>query len=231
MDHVIVGVNAGYENEQGNRIRKIIWAGKLIEVMTFAEAHERLAAARFQNLRKDPESPLLVRPQFEKGILVGYKHVSQLHEENENAKPHKKWVYDLTSDPKALGVRVIGNQIRLDGVSAWDGFDRDCCMLLKRISFAKGRERGIKIEGTALAILRKEQPGRGVNEYAIFGKTANGKVNGLRNNYRTLKGKQAERFIAWLSERARKARKRSHYGLLPSGHARRTGNARLSCRV
>src|SRR5438874_630894 len=52
-DIFIVGVNGS--NDQ--KCRKIIWAGKLSEVMTFAEAWKQLSGRRFQKLREHPGSP------------------------------------------------------------------------------------------------------------------------------------------------------------------------------
>src|SRR6266849_1262808 len=46
-DLFIVGVNGG----NTEKIRKIIWAGKLCEVMTFAEANRCLSGDRFRTLR------------------------------------------------------------------------------------------------------------------------------------------------------------------------------------
>ncbi len=66
----IVGVNGG--NSQ--RVRKVVWWGRISEVMTFSEADKRLRGSRFGELRDDRNSPLHVRPLFKKGKLIGYEH-------------------------------------------------------------------------------------------------------------------------------------------------------------
>ena len=84
----IVGVNGS--NPQ--RIRKVVFAGRVCEVMTFAEAHRRLRGERFWELREHRSSPLHVRPIVKDENLVCYEHehVSDLHIEG--------WVEDLVSD-------------------------------------------------------------------------------------------------------------------------------------
>ena len=67
-DLYVVSVNGS----NAKRIRKVVSAGKLSEVMTFAEAASRLDGDWFSELRDDPMSPLHVRPVTEGGELVGY---------------------------------------------------------------------------------------------------------------------------------------------------------------
>src|SRR5436309_3477370 len=71
-DLFIVSVNGS----NAKKVRKVVSTGKVSEVMTFAEAAERLDADRFTELRDDQMSPLHVRPIIEGGKLVGYRHVS-----------------------------------------------------------------------------------------------------------------------------------------------------------
>src|SRR4051794_20522314 len=71
----IVGVNGSNKD----KIRKIVWAGRVSEVMTFAEAYKRLTGDRFRDMLADRLSPLHVRPKLERGKLVGYDHVSDEH--------------------------------------------------------------------------------------------------------------------------------------------------------
>ena len=65
----VVGVNGG--NPQ--RIRKVVWAGQLLEVMTFADAHSRLRGKRYAKMRSHESSPLHVRP-----IAGKYRHLPWL---------------------------------------------------------------------------------------------------------------------------------------------------------
>jgi hypothetical protein len=74
-DLYIVSVNGS----NAKRLRKVVSAGKLSEVMTFAEAAERLDGNRFVELREHPRSPLHFRPQFQRGNMIGYEHVSLEH--------------------------------------------------------------------------------------------------------------------------------------------------------
>jgi hypothetical protein len=191
-DLYIVSVNGS----NVKRIRKVVSAGKLSEVMTFAEATNRLDGEQFSELRDDPMSPLHVRPLIEGGKLVGYRHVSFEHiEDNE-------WIADLTSKPEKVG--LSGRTIRLQpSATARDAFDRDCCMLLDNVFFAQGE--GIRFDQEAVCILKGAQPGvRGIDDYAVFGVDSVGQANGLRGRFLEIEGNVADRFLAWLRDRARR---------------------------
>jgi hypothetical protein len=193
----IVGVNAS--NHQ--HIRKVVWAGKLSAVMTFAEAHGRLQQDRFRRLRVHPCSPLHVHPVRSKtGDLVGYTHVSSLHSMD------REWVSDLVS-PKAMpNVHVTGERLSLRRGTPYKTFDRDCCLLLENYFFAQGQ--GIEFDGEGLRILRRAQRNKPeIDAYAVFGRTASGQVNGLRGTYLPIRGDVADRFVSWLKDRSHKARR------------------------
>lgn len=191
-DLYVVSVNGS----SANRVRKVVSAGKLSEVMTFAEAAGRLDGDRFSELRDDPMSPLHVRPVFEGGNLVGYRHVSFEHIED------NLWITDLTSKPGK--VSLAGRTIRLQhGAAAREAFDRDCCMLLDNVFFAQGE--GIWIDEEAVNILKAAQPGvRGIDDYAVFGVDSAGQANGLRGRFLEIEGEVADRFLAWLRDRAQR---------------------------
>lgn len=169
-------------------------AGKLSEVMTFAEASTRLDGDRFEEMREHEMSPLHVRPVLAGGKLVGYRHVSDEHIDEDD------WIGDLTSKPEK--VSHTGRTIRLQpGTAAKDVFDRDCCMLLDNLFFAQGE--GVQIDAEAVAILKSAQPSvRGIDDYAVFGVVALGQANGLRGRFLEIEGKAADRFVAWLTDRA-----------------------------
>ena len=189
-DLFIVGVNGA----NLERVRKVVWWGRLSEVMTFAEAAGRLRGERFRKLRDHPVSPLHVRPLVESGRLIGYEHVSKEHIRC------GEWVSDLVSNSERQNVHVDGRRLMLRHGSPWEAFDRDCCMLLENRFFALGQ--GIEFDEEALDILRDAQPGRpGIDSYAVFGLTANGQANGLRGTFLELAGELAERFVAWLEDR------------------------------
>jgi hypothetical protein len=196
----IVGVNGSNPQET----RKVIWAGRLSEVMTFAEATRRLRGDRFQKLRDHSESPLHVRPIMDgSGSLIGYEHVSNQHIRN------GEWVKDLVSPRKALGtVRVDGRKCLIRRGTAREPFDRDCCLLLENCFFAQGQ--GIGLDEEALSILRQAQPGRsGIDGYAVFGRTANGQAIGRRGTFLEMSDDLlANRFVQWLKDRSRTATQR-----------------------
>lgn len=189
-DLYIVSVNGS----NAKRVRKVVSAGTLSEVMTFAEATERLDGDRFSKLRDDPMSPLHVQPVFKGGRLVGYRHVSSEHIKD-NA-----WIADLTSKPGKINLE--GRTIRLQaGGTAWDTFDRDCCMLLDNVFFAQGQ--GIQFDRESVTILKAAQPGvTGIDEYSVFGVDSVGQTNGLRGKFLEIEGRVADRFVAWLLDRA-----------------------------
>jgi hypothetical protein len=191
-DLYIVSVNGS----NGRRVRKVVSAGKLSDVVTFAEAVERLDGDRFSELRDDPMSPLHVRPVLEGNKLVGYRHVSLEHIEN------NEWIADLTSKPAK--VTLSGRTIRLQpGARARDVFDRDCCMLLDNLFFAQGE--GIQFDQEAVGLLKAGQPGvTGIDDYAVFGVDSLGQANGLRGRFLEIEGNVADRFLAWLQDRSRR---------------------------
>jgi hypothetical protein len=191
-DLYIVSVNGS----NAKRVRKVVSAGKLSEVMTFAEAAARLDGDRFSELREAPKSPLHVRPHFQGGELVGYEHVSFEHIEND------EWITDLVSKPAKVSLN--GRTIRLrPGVRSRDVFDRDCCMLLDNLFFAQGE--GVQFDQEGVNILNAAQPGvAGIDAYAVFGLDAAGKANGLRGRFLEMNGDLADRFVAWLTDRAQR---------------------------
>jgi hypothetical protein len=189
----IVGVNGG--NSQ--RVRKVVWWGRISEVMTFCDADRRLRGNRFRKLRDDRDSPLHVRPLLEEGKLIGYEHVS-----NEHIKGGA-WISDLVSNSARQNARVDGRRLILQHGNPWEAFDRDCCMLIENRFFAQGE--GIDLDEEALEILREAQHDKtGIDSYAVFGLTVNGHANGLRGAFLDITDELADRFIAWLEERSAK---------------------------
>jgi hypothetical protein len=188
----VVNVNGS----NAKRVRKVVSAGKLSQVMTFAEAAGRLDGDRFSELRDDRMSPLHVRPIIEGGKLVGDRHVSFEHIRD------NQWIADLTSKPRKVG--LAGRTIRLKpGAVAPEAFDRDCCMLLANVFFAQGE--GIQLDPQAVSILKAAQPSAtGIDDYAVFGVDSVGRANGLRGRFLEIEGKVADRFLAWLLDRAQR---------------------------
>lgn len=128
-DIYLVGVNG----DNAGRVRKVVWAGRIRRVMTFARACHDLTDARYHTLQTSPNSPLHVRPLYEQGRLVGYGLVTSEHAINDD------WVTDLVKKYDTRYVRLEGNRLLLQpGISAWQGFPRDVCLLLENVFFATG---------------------------------------------------------------------------------------------
>lgn len=190
-DIFIVGVNGSNSMQS----RKVVWAGKLSEVMTFAEADKRMQGDRFLKLREHSSSPLHVRPMVENGELIGYEHVSNEHIEKD------RWVLDLVSNRANPSIQVEGRKIILQPGKTEQVFDRDCCMFLENLFFAD--RLGLEFDEEALEILRNAQPGKlGIGHYAIFGRQKKGNAEGLVGRYLQISGDLANRFVAWIENRS-----------------------------
>jgi hypothetical protein len=189
-DLYVVGVNGG----NGERIRKVVWAGRIRRVMTFACAYQQLTEPRYRALRNDPDSPLHVHPLFEQSRFAGYEHVTSKHVTKDD------WVTDFVKKYDTRYVRLEGKKLLLQpGVSAWQGFPRDACLLLDNIFFAQGQ--GLSIDARLMEVLRRAQPGREIDTYAIFGYQQNGAIDGRTGNYLTLEDPLAGELVRWLGQR------------------------------
>ena len=189
----IIGFNAS----NSKRKRKIVWAGKVKEFMTFEYAWHNLKEQKYEKIRTNiefnGEYPLHVKPIYENGIFIGYKHINKLHEKNND------WIKDITS--KRKGYSVNGKIIKPNDVSKrYEVFNRDCVILLENIFFANGS--GIDIDEDILEILKNNQHGNNIDNYAIFGYNKDGSVNGLRGSYLEIKNNVKE-LIEIIEERKR----------------------------
>ena len=179
------------------KIRKIVWAGRIKKLMTFEQAYKKLIGKRFFKLRTDPLSPLLVKPVYVNEKLVGYEHRSKLHAHNDS------WIYDIVNnrsfkDIKKNGPKIIAkNQEPL-----FETFRRDCCLTLENIFYALGV--GIEFDNKALSILRRAQPKRKIDKYAIFGYRRDGRADGRTGSYLNLTDPKSEAFINWIHEKVSK---------------------------
>lgn len=192
-DIFIVGVNGSNPIQS----RKVVWAGKLSEVMTFAEADKRMQGDRFLKLREHSSSPLHVHRMVENGEFIGYEHVSNEHIKND------RWVLDLVSNSANPYIHVEGRKLIVQRGKIEQVFNRDCCMFLENRFFADGQ--GLEFDEEALEILRNAQPGKlGIDRYAIFGrqKKGNGNAEGLVGRYLQISGGLANRFVAWIENRS-----------------------------
>jgi hypothetical protein len=191
---VVAGVNAA----QGPTPRKIVWAGELEQVMSFAEAWARLAGPRYERLRSFSHTPLHLEPIRDAGRLVGYRHHGLEHSE-ENA-----WWDDLV--PPRMRARRVSEAspsvLRL-AVSRewWDGFPLDACLLLENRFWADGA--GLELDDEVLALLRAAQPAAsGVEGSAPFGRNGKGQAIGKRGSYLDVGGTIGAKLVGWLDRRA-----------------------------
>jgi len=230
-DIYIVGINA--KNTGSNKggadddRRKIIWAGKVQKVMTFANAHRlfqnRKHEKGVEKMLDNDFSPIHLTPILLEGELRGYEHHGKEHAEN-NA-----WIMDVVQHKVPKHASMEGDKLMLTGTtSGWTGFPRDACMLLDNLFFADGD--GISLDDAALEILRDAQSDKvkdrvDIQEESPFGRTKNNSVNGLRGTQLELKERDAERFIRWLEPRTQAiAKKRdASYEKDTSNKGRTTG--------
>lgn len=188
---IIVGVNGS--NQRRNR--KIVWAGRVVRLMTFETAYGSLHGVNHQEMRKRKDSPLHLKPLYEEGEFQGYEHCSLLHSKRDG------WIRDLTYNTNPH-VRREGNRLLLvPGADRHQAFPRDCCAVLERIFFAQGA--GIPISEEMVEILKRVQPDReGISDYAIFGQQVNGSADGRRGSWLELSGREAEKLLRQIEEGA-----------------------------
>ena len=209
-DIYLVGLNAGTKEN-----KKIVWAGKLLKVMTFAYAydhfHSREDDDNVVTMLGLPSSPVHVRPIYaDNGDVSGYEHISEEHAENDD------WIMDLVDHWKPKHASLRGNTLWRDGdVEHHKAFPRDACMLFENVSFARKRA-GMPLDGEGLEILRdfqtKKTPPEGVERKrkeitarSPFGLTSKRTVEGYHGRQLKIDGDHGRRFAAWLEERAKKS--------------------------
>ncbi|HTZ96380.1 MAG TPA: hypothetical protein VMB18_08295 [Terriglobales bacterium] len=184
----------GFNGSNPSSKRKVIWAGKIKRVMTFARADVDLSSPRYDGIRQGTRPPLHVRPEYSQGNLVGYSKVGFLHSEN--------WIYDLVQNPNRFPEECIsgGKMLAPPDRAPFDSFDRDACLLLENRFYASGT--GLEIRSEMLEVLRSQQQGRAVDEYAIFGRRADGTADGRVGSWLELTGKPAQDFVSAVLEQA-----------------------------
>lgn len=187
-DIYLVGLNGTNDR----RVRKIIWAGRIKKVMTFAEAWDALVDADYRSMREDPATPLHMEPIREKGELVGYRHVGTLHQND--------WILDVVGRRKSAKYEVDEQTVRLAGdASASAAFTRDTCMLLENTFTAVGA--GVPVDDEILKILQEAQTSGPIDDFAVFGYQKNGAVEGRSGRWLLLEGDLATRFMKYLRSR------------------------------
>jgi hypothetical protein len=186
----------GFNGSNGSGDRKIIWAGKITRIMTFAAAHSDLGGVRYKGLTGGDYAPLHVRPVYDgQGGLTGYARVGRLHAEN--------WMWDLIQRPGLLPQDCV-TPTRLSvpyGYSAWDTFDRDACLLLENTFYAT--RGGVRIGQRILDLLKAAQPDENVDDYAIFGRRIDGSADGRVGNWLRVDGEDAQELVAAIKHEAK----------------------------
>lgn len=190
----IVGVNGSNKE----RFRKVIWAGRLKKVMTFAHAYTELKDSKYQKMRNCESSPLHLKPMLEQGQLVGYEHISKMHERNDD------WILDLVKQRRLKNVRRDGKRLLVKpGVTPWNAFPRDACILLENIFFVnkEANIKGLAFDDEGLQNLKQAQPDRKIDNYAIFGYRKDGTANGRTGSYLEISTPQADVLIDWIKQK------------------------------
>ena len=186
-DLYIVGANA----RNRERIRKIVWAGKIQRLMTFEAAFHHLSAKRYREMIRHRHSPLHVKPLYnKKNVFIGYEHRSNLHSKNDG------WVVDLINSRHSPAVQHKGKRLLLlSRADKCQAFPRDCSFLLENIFFAQGH--GVQITNEMVKLLKQVQPEIDkLDDYPIFGYRKHGSVEGLTGRWLEIMGAQGERFLS-----------------------------------
>lgn len=182
----VVGVNGS----NPEKCRKIIWAGRIIRLMTFEVAYNKLTASKYRQMRLENKSPLHVRPLYDNaGKFKGYEHCSLMHKKDDN------WVLDFVTRRNNRYVRLEGKQLLLTPIeSRYQALLRDCCFLLDNLFFAQGV--GVPITIKILDILKETQPERkDIDEYAIFGRRSDGSADGRTGCWLEVTGESAKELV------------------------------------
>jgi len=186
---------AGINGANNKKIRKIVWVGRIKKIMTFEQAYKKLTGRRYEEMRTDKCSPLLLRPVYNNGVFVGYEHRSKLHANNDN------WVFDVVNYLSVKNIQKKGNRLLLkNSVSPFETFTRDCCIILENIFFATTV--GIKLDKEAIRILSRVQPKQRIDNYAIFGYRSDGSANGLTGNYLRVEGDFSKKLVNWIKKKS-----------------------------
>ncbi len=179
-----------------NGPRKIVWAGRVSRVMTFAQAHALLSGPRYAKMLASKQSPMNVEPipAPNGGPLLGYRR-------RPNGIHPKSWPLDLVTTMRRA--ERHGDELLPKGASPTRAFQRDACFTAENIFFANGA--GLAINEAFVRILTDAQPwARDIDAVAVFGRV-HGTAEGLRGRYLTLSGGAAERVVEWLRRHSPRA--------------------------
>jgi hypothetical protein len=170
----IIGLNGSNRK----RKRKIVWIGKVLKILTFEKAYNTFSKdSRFKKMMDEEDSPLHLKPIYNnKGIFIGYKLRSTMHEKN------NEWILDIITRRDNSNVKLEGKSLILkDPSKRKETFVRDCAFCCKNIFYANGK--GIDIDDKILEIFKKSQGQINIDSYAIFGYRNDGSAEGLAGRY------------------------------------------------
>jgi len=173
-DIYVLGVNAS----NPKKIRKIIWVGRVLKVLTFERAYNILSSKKeFKKMMEEEYSPLNLEPLYDRGTFIGYKLRSKEHEKK------NEWVLDVIKKKNNPDTILKEKTLLLeDPYKRNEVFIRDCVFLCENIFFAEGK--GIDIDEGILSIFKKAQRGKkGIDNYAIFGLRSDSSADGLTGRY------------------------------------------------
>ncbi len=178
------------------RARKIVWAGRMREAMSFGRAWLELDGPRYEKMRDERGySPLHLVPLDGTGRPTGYRQRGMEHLDDGD------WLLDVLESKEPEGALVTDREVRLRPHSSWwTGFPRDICFRFENLFYAL--DGGLEIDEELVEILAHAQPDRkGVDSLAIFGRNAAGRLDGRRGGYLEMCGDDLERLIAWHESR------------------------------
>ncbi|MCC6864964.1 MAG: hypothetical protein IT280_02260 [Ignavibacteria bacterium] len=185
----------GLNSSNTIKTRKIVWAGRIMKMMTFGKAYNYLKGNKYKKLRLNNMSPLHLKPIYKDSKLIAYEFLKTLHIDN--------WISDIISKLNSK-IEYEGNEIYVkEKYSAFETFDRDICFIFENIFFADYR--GINIDTEILNIFKQAQSDtKNIDNYAIFGKQKNGAAIGKIGSWLELNDTLTEKIILLINERARK---------------------------
>ncbi|MDP2301055.1 MAG: hypothetical protein Q8N03_01360 [Ignavibacteria bacterium] len=188
-----IGLNAG----NSDKVRKIVWAGKIQSHYTFKQANQILRGAKYAAIKTVNLFPLHVIP-----IKNGYQLKSNLHSKND------KWIWDLVSNKESVVHDEDSNSIILKKGSS---FNRDICFIFSNIFFAKSFESGIEISDEILDLFRTNQPDKKkIDSYAIFGYRKDLSVDGKIGGWLELDDPSSRNLIKLIKIQAKQIKKKSN---------------------
>ncbi len=195
----------GLNGSNKETIRKIVWLGRIIKLLTFEQAYHLYGKNEdFITMVKHPISPLHVKPQYNQNKeFIGYNLISKMH------KDSNEWIKDIAR-PDFKGISYDSESFRLKDGFSREILERDCCFICENIFFAEGR--GFEIDSELLHLFETAQYRKNVDKYAIFGRDTNDNANGLRGTCLKIDDSTIiTKFVSHISENSKSMPKSQQY--------------------